>query len=412
MGSPLPAAPAGGRPWCLTFSMQRFLKHYDTFFRLPGVVPLLAIALVARMPVGMMSLSMLLHLRELSGSFAFAGAMVGTYLVAMASTAPIQGRLIDRYGPRGVLIATGIVHPAALGLLLFAAPLHLPLTAIAPLAIVAGAFITPISVLTRTLWRHRFQDPGQRRTAFAIDSVLIEINFTVGPALIGLALLLGTPADAFGITWVVAASAAPLFVFSGAPRYWKHGADEDRHLLGPLTEPRLLIAYATSSALTFAFGMLEVGYPGFAARAGMLAFGGALLAICSIGSAIGGLAYGGLHFALPLERQLPRLLLAFAVPVGAHALVTAPWMLATLAFVAGLLIAPALTALSLLVTQYAPARYATEAFTWMSTCIVIGVGAGMAVGGQLVEAVGPWATFASAGAAGVVAALVSSPLRK
>src|SRR5258706_6743135 len=392
--------------------MQRFLKHYVAFFGLPGVPRLLLIALVARMPVGMMSLSMLLHLRELSGSFAFAGAMVGTYLVAMASTAPIQGRLIDPYGPRGVLIATGVVHPAALGLLLFAGPLHLPLTAIAPLTIVAGAFVTPISVLTRTLWRHRFEDPGQRRTAFAIDSVLIEINFTVGPALIGLALIVGTPADAFTITWLVAAAAAPLFVLSGAARYWKHATDEDRHLLGPLTERRLLWVYATSSALTFAFGMLEVGYPGFAARAGMLAFGGALLAICSIGSAIGGLAYGGLNLAMPLERQLPRLLLAFAVPVGAHALVAVPWLLATLAFVAGLLIAPALTALSLLVTHYAPARYATEAFTWMSTCIVIGVGAGMAVGGQLVEAVGSWAAFASAGAAGVVAALVSSPLQR
>lgn len=390
--------------------MQRFLKHYVAFFGLPGVPRLLLIALIARMPVGMMSLSMLLHLRQLSGSFAFAGAMVGTYLVAMASTAPIQGRLIDRYGPHGVLIATGIVHPAALGLLLFAAPLHLPLTAIAPLTMVAGAFVTPISVLTRTLWRHRFDDPAQRRTAFAIDSVLIEINFTVGPALIGLALIVGTPADAFTITWLVAAAAAPLFVLSGAARYWKRSTDEDRHLLGPLTERRLLVVYATSSALTFAFGMLEVGYPGYAARAGMLAFGGALLAICSIGSAIGGLAYGGLNIALPLERQLPRLLLGFAVPVGAHALVTAPWLLATLAFVAGLLIAPALTALSLLVTHYAPARYATEAFTWMSTCIVIGVGAGMAVGGQLVEGVGPWAAFASAGAAGVVAAFISSPL--
>jgi MFS family permease len=392
--------------------MQRFLKHYAAFFRLPDVARLLSIALIARMPVGMMSLSMLLHLREVSGSFAFAGGMVGTYLVAMASTAPIQGRLIDRYGPRGVLVATGIVHPSALGLLLFATPLHLPLTAIAPLAMVAGAFVTPISVLTRTLWRHRFEDPGQRRTAFAIDSVLIEINFTVGPALIALALLLGTPADAFGLTWLVATIAAPLFVLSGAPHYWKRTTGEDRHLLGPLTEPKLLVAYATSVALTFAFGMLEVGYPGFAVRAGVLALGGALLAICSIGSAIGGLAYGGLHFALPLERQLPRLLLAFAVPVGAQALVATPWQLATLAFIAGLLIAPALTALSLLVTQYAPARYATEAFTWMSTCIVTGVGAGMAVGGQLVEAVGPWAAFASAGAAGVVAAFASSPLQR
>src|SRR5947208_2902130 len=141
-----------------------------------------------------------------------------------------------------------------------------------------------MSVLTRTLWRYRFEKPDERRTAFAIDSVLIAINFTVGPALIGLILLVGTPAAAFGATWVFAALAAPLFLLSPARRYWKHAPNAERDLLGPLTERRLLNVYATSSALTFAFGMLEVGYPGFAARAGNPALGGALLAICSIGS--------------------------------------------------------------------------------------------------------------------------------
>ncbi|HTS23001.1 MAG TPA: MFS transporter [Casimicrobiaceae bacterium] len=390
--------------------MQRFVQHYAAFFRQPDVARLLTVAFFARMPVGMMSLSMLMYLRELSGSFAFGGGMVGTYMIAMACTAPIQGRLADRYGPRGVLAVTGVVHPAALGVLLFAAPLHLPLAAIAPLAMLAGAFLPPISVLTRTLWRHRFDDPVERRTAFAIDTVLIEINFTIGPALIGLALLLGTPADAFAITWFTAASAAPLFVFSGTPRFWKRAADGDRHLLGPLTNRRLLVVYATSGALTFAFGMIEVGYPGFAARAGMIALGGALLAVCSIGSAAGGLVYGGSHLQLPLERQLPRLLLAFAVLLGAHAFASSPWLLGVLAFGVGLTIAPALTVLSLLVTQHAPARYATEAFTWMSTCIVVGIGAGMAVGGQLVEALGPWAAFGSGGAASLVAALIAAPL--
>jgi predicted MFS family arabinose efflux permease len=157
--------------------------------------------------------------------------------------------------------------------------------------------------------------------------------------------------------------------------------------------------------------MLEVGYPGFAARAGTIALGGALLAICSIGSASGGLVYGGLHLSLPLERQLPRLLLVFGVLLGAHAFASSPWLLGVLAFGAGLAIAPTLTVLSLLVTQQAPARYATEAFTWMSTSIVVGIGAGMAVGGQLVEAIGPWAAFACGGAASLVAAFTAFPLR-
>ena len=49
------------------------------------------------------------------------------------------------------------------------------------LAAVAGAFTPPITVLTRTMWRHRFDDDATRKTAFALDAVLIELAFTPVP---------------------------------------------------------------------------------------------------------------------------------------------------------------------------------------------------------------------------------------
>lgn len=391
--------------------MQRFLTRYVAFFRLPDVTGLLAMAFVARMPVGMTSLAVLMHLRELSGSFAFAGGMVGTALIAMACAAPIVGRIVDRHGPRGTLIVTGIVQPLALTLLLFAQPLGLPLAAIPPIAAAIGAFQPPISVLTRTMWRHRFEREEDRRTAFAIDMVMIEINFTLGPVLIALVLLFASPTAALALTTLFALCAAPTFLLSEAPRYWKLSRDEERHLLGPLTEPRLLLVYATTSALTFMFGMIEVGYPGYATALGRPALSGVLIAFVSIGSALGGFAYGGMHPALPVERQLSRFLIVMVIPLGAQVWATSPGVFLPLAFVSGLLIAPSLTALTLLVTRNAPSRYATEAFTWMSTCVVSGIGAGTAVGGQLVEAAGAWAAFAVAAGSCVVAALLSLTLR-
>jgi MFS family permease len=297
------------------------------------------------------------------------------------------------------------VQPAALALVLFAGPLGLSRAAIAACAIAAGLFAPPISSLTRTLWRHRFDRDDERRIAFAADSILVELNFTLGPALVALLLTIGTPGVAFFVAWLFAAAAAPLFLRSPAPRWWKAERGAARHLLGPLTEPRLLLVYATTAAYTFAFGLLEVGYPGVATAQGTPALGGVLIAICSIGSAVGGFAYGGIAWTLPVERQLPRLTAAMVLPVAAHAFVASPWLLAPLAFVAGLLMAPALTAVTLLVTHHAPARYATEAFTWSTACVVASVGAGMAAGGALIQASGPPAAFALA-TAGVAAASV------
>src|SRR6185436_1791528 len=242
------------------------VARYAAFFRLPDVTRMLVMAIVARMPIGTVTLALLLHVRALTGSFAAAGAAVGAYLGASAATAPLIGRWIDRRGARKALIAMGIASPCALLVLWIAGPLALSASALWLIAALAGATAPPITVLTRTMWRHRFSDADARKTAFALDSVLVELAFTLGPMVIALLLAIGSPTVAFGAAFVFSAIAVPTFLASPALRYWRHEPHAQRHLLGPLTEPRLLAVFATTFLLTCSLGMLEIGYPGFAAR--------------------------------------------------------------------------------------------------------------------------------------------------
>src|SRR5512137_1903162 len=94
--------------------MRRFASQYLDFFRLPDVANLMTVALLSRMPIGMVGLAMLMFLRESLGSYALAGTVSGIYFVSMAVGAPIQGRLIDRTGPKRILVVTGVVHPLSL----------------------------------------------------------------------------------------------------------------------------------------------------------------------------------------------------------------------------------------------------------------------------------------------------------
>ena len=387
------------------------VARYAAFFRLPDVTRMLVMAIVARMPIGTVTLALLLHVRALTGSFAAAGAAVGAYLGASAATAPLIGRWIDRRGARKALIAMGIASPCALLVLWIAGPLALSASALWLIAALAGATAPPITVLTRTMWRHRFSDADARKTAFALDSVLVELAFTLGPMVIALLLAIGSPTVAFGAAFVFSAIAVPTFLASPALRYWRHEPHAERHLLGPLTEPRLLAVFATTFLLTCSLGMLEIGYPGFAARVANPPLAGVLLAVCSLGSAIGGLIYGGLHFALPLEQQLRRVLGLVVVPIAIHAFIASPVALTIVAFAAGFLIAPTLTMVTLLVSSYAPSRYATEAFTWSATCIISGIGAGNAVGGVLLEGFEPAIVFASSAGAAALATACALALR-
>jgi predicted MFS family arabinose efflux permease len=391
--------------------MKRLLVPYRAFLAIPDVKSMLVVGWLSRLPVGMSGLAMVLFLREALGSFSLAGIAVGAYFVAMAIAAPIQGRIIDRIGPRRPLIVTGIMQPLMMLLLFYAADRRLSEFHVVAAASLAGAFATPITVLTRTLWRHRFHSDDTRRMAFAVDSILMELSFTIGP-LASAALIAAFSAKvAFLVSAASVFFAFLIFYFSRSLNYWKQEPVSERHLLGPLTDLRLLLLFITTFGLTTAFGLLEVGYPAYATSLSLPAMAGVLLSINSVGSAVGGAIYGGLKLNMPTERQYTWLLSLMVLPLLLHGVVDHLFLFGVAAFLAGVAIAPSIAAQSLLVARMSPPKYATEAFTWSSTFIVSGIGAGMALGGTLAESVNVKAPFVCGGLVIAAMALLTLGIR-
>ena len=388
-------------------SIVALMAPYRTFLRLPDIPAMIATAWLSRMPIGMNGLSILLFLREILGNFKQAGWIVGAFFVAMAVAAPVIGRLIDRIGPRRPLMITGIMHPIFMIALFVAAIQGLDDSVLMAIAIASGLFAPPVTILTRTTWRHRFTDEHNRKMAYSIDSIMIEVNFTVGPLLV--ATIAAAWGARFALATVIVLSILAVLIFYASPilKYWKQEAPVERHLLGPLTDGRLVALFCLTFGLTFCFGLMEVGYPAYATSLQWIAFGGILLALNSLGSAVGGFVYGALHLKASLERQFTVALSLMAIPLFLHGAVDQHVLFAIVAFIAGLAIAPALTAQTLLVTRIAPPRYATEAFTWSSTFIVTGLGIGMAVGGTIAETLHPKAPFLLAGAIITLMSLLS-----
>jgi len=387
--------------------VRSILRKYAEFVRQPDVARLLLVGLVSRLPIGMVGFSMLVFLREMLGNFADAGAAVGIDFVACAVVAPIVGRIVDRKGPRRVLYVTGVMQPLSLVATLLAAKHGMSFGVVAIFAALSGLFSTPTTTLTRTMWRHRFEREEDRRTAFALDSVTIEINFTLGPAFMAAVLATYGSTAAFACAIVAVVVALVVFMASPALKYFHPGDGGARHLLGPLTEPRLWLIYATTFGLTVCLGLMEVGYPAYGTWLAVPALGGIFLGVNSLGSAAGGSLYGGLHFRMPVERQFAWAMGLMALPLLLHAALTPVALFAVVAFLAGALIAPSIAAQSVLVSRLAPPRYATEAFTWSSTCIISGLGAGMALGGWLVESSGVRSVFVTAAALAAAMAIAA-----
>jgi hypothetical protein len=153
-------------------------------------------------------------------------------------------------------------------------------------------------------------------------------------------------------------------------------------------------------------GVVEVGVPASTAAAGTPQLGGVLLSLWSVTSVLAGLLYARWAWPRPLALRMPVLLGAFGLAVASMAAANGVLALGALMLLAGCLITPQVTAHSLAVEVVAPASKATEAFGWVITAATLGLGAGQAAAGLLVEFGGPAAAFAAGGLGGLLLAAV------
>ena len=380
------------------------LARYAALLAAPDLAATVLASLIGRLPIGIAGLAILLLAQSTSGSFARAGVTTAGYIAGLATLAPVLGRLIDRGGPRRVLVTCGVLYPLSLTALVasiaFGAPAWLPLT----LAVAAGASFPPITVCMRTFLKQRLGNDPLLATAYSLESVLIETIFIVGPMLVALFVAFASPSLAVLFAAACAVAGTFLFLRSPALEQWKVEPRTSANLFGPLSSPGFLPLLAIILCYSVAFGLVEIGVTGFAAEAGSPALAGVLLGLMSVGSVIGGLAYGSRGWHFPLARQFSLALALMGGGILPLALLSGVWAFAAFAALAGVVMAPALTMQSMLVAKAGSAGSSAEAFTWSATGLLAGVGLGFAAGGVILEAAGSAAVLVAAAIASLAAA--------
>ena len=86
------------------------------------------------------------------------------------------------------------------------------------------------------------------------------------------------------------------------------------------------------------------------------------------------------------------------------------WLFALSCIVAGVVMAPALIMQAMLVAKTSRPEHSAEAFTWATTCLLAGIGIGLALGGQWLELTRSPSVFAAAAAIAFGAAALALPM--
>jgi len=374
----------------------------------PGARALLGSSILARLPLAMFSIALLVNAQHLTGSFAVAGVVSGAYAIAGAAAAPLLGRLVDRCGQTIVLVAGATVT----GLVLVAtglAPSSTPPAVLVALAATAGLATPPLSACVRTLLPGMVTDPSRLPALFAFESTVLEVTFVLGPPLaLGVGAIWSTGA-AVAFAGVVMLAATLAFAAQPASRAWRPDASALRRRGGSLRSRAIVTLALIEIGTGAVFGATEVGVTAASKALGSTAAAGPLLGLWGLGSLFGGIAATRLGGGARRSGGVILLLTALAVAHGALMFATGSVVaIGAVILLAGATIAPTAASLYAMVDRFAPAGNHTEAFSWVLTAGATGEALGAAVAGPLVQSAGATAAFAFGGAAGAVAVLIAA----
>lgn len=384
------------------------LSPYRSVLSAPGAKLFSVAGFLARLPISTMTLGIVLLVAGRTGSYALAGAVSATYMLTSGASSLGLARLIDHWGQARLLLPCAVGFAAGLLLLVLSVELGWPTPIPHLMAALGGLCFPPVGACVRARWRQVLSAGPRLQTAFALEAMVDESVFILGPVLVtflatgvheaaGLLSVLGVAT--VGLLWLASLRGSEPATLRGGPGATVQPALGARWLL-PMV--------AAAVCLGVLFGATEVVTVAFADEHDRPGSAGVLLAVWAAGSLIAGFLTGALHWTAPALVRFRAGAAVLAASMLPLPFVDPLPLLAVVLFLGGFAISPTLVAIISLVEANVPASRLTEGITWLTTGIGLGVAPGAALSGLLIDHFGASTAYWVPAAGGVLAACLAA----
>ena len=361
---------------------------------------------IARLPVSMVGIGILMYVEAERGSYTIAGAVAGSISIAAAIGGPLSSRLVDKLGQHRVLPIQILLIVLCSMALVVLIPSDVPAPYLFIFSIGSGLAYPSIGALVRSRWTALLVSGPVLLTAFSIESIIDELIFIVGPTIAATTSVKIHPAAPQVIAMFLLAGGGLWLASmrSTEPPINKH---QGKHGKPVILQNGLIYMWGVHIAIGMFFGAVETSIIAFTKLAGQPIYGGIVMAIWAFGSLLGGFVYGGLHFKSPLHKQLIVVSLLLVPATAAMIFINTISMLALLAIAAGIGISPLLIASAAITQRRSPVGRTTEAIASMYAGIGLGFAFAAAMAGWLIDNSGTNYSFALGAFATLVTFLIT-----
>lgn len=382
-------------------------RAYGVLWSMPGARRFILSGFLARLGTSMFGVAIISMIALRRDSFAQAGLVSAVGLIGMAAAGPFLGQLIDRRGQRVVGIPTTIASTIAIGLLALLTFLGAPLWAMIA-ANLGNAIMPNVGTMIRSRWNHQLGgDPARMHIANSFEQMVEEGCFVAGPALGGALATIVFP-EAGVLLALACYLIGTLSLVSQSSTEPPTVPPGEHHTSTALTQPGILRLALVLSLTGAIFGSVDVTVLAFTAERGAQAWGGLILGCFAFGSLIGAMLTGMIALIGPIHRRLlwgTGAMFALLTPV---LWIQSPFVLGPALLVAGLAIAPTMITGTLLTQRLVPTAQINEGMTVVMTGLLLGVSAGSALAGWVVQEYGAHLAFRVPLGAALLAALLAA----
>jgi len=378
---------------------------YLHVLRTPHALPMVLAAFIGRLPLSMVGLGSVLLVQDHTGSYGLGGAVAAVGAITTAISGPVIGRLADTHAQRRVLLSVLAVFVVAGSLFLASVRQDWPLWTVFASAGLAGASLPPVASMIRVRWTHLLRGTPRLPTALAMESVVDEFVFIVGPVLVTFLSTTGHATSGVVTAFTLATVGSLLFAAQSRTEP-PPGGHESRSGPSAMRTPGLRVLFVVGAAVGAILGTLEIALVAFADEVGAMALSGVLIAGLAGGSMAAGIGWGVVHWRHPLRSRLLVVLTLLTVLSIPLLLIGDIWVMIPFVVLAGVAVSPSLISSFTLAELLVPRAAVTEAFTWIGTALGLGVAVGASVAGKVVDVAGANAAFLVATASAAIAAAV------
>jgi MFS family permease len=363
------------------------LGVYKQLFARAGALRIASAGFIARMPIAMDTIAIILFVHSVDKRYSIAGALTAVAALTTVISTPLWAKAADRIGQRRVLLTAVLIRVSAFITFILLVENGAPIWSWFIAIFLAESSSLSIGSMTRRRWMHLIpeNESDLLSTSYVFESFLDEIIYILGPVITTAVVTAIAPVAGIILGIIFLAIGAPLIALHRKSDPGIHPHDSEVKVKSVMRSKKL---QAIAIPLTIAggsFSATNISVVAFADERGVKAAAGVLLGVWALGGAISAIINGAIHWKISHGARYLGYLVGMTIVAVSFPFISNLYLLGVALFLQGMCIAPLLPNGLSMLTKSIPNSQMTQAISLATAGIPLTGALASFLSGQLID---------------------------